>query len=173
MPLDVDALTVDGEWVRHAPHRSVLLGRSSVPTDGRWQRGQTVGALYLADERGTAVAEWYRYLAERGLPPAHAIPHDHHLWSVQIDVANLSDSDRLARVGLDPPMPTRRTWPRFQDVGEALWRGGWGGLVAPSAARADHLVLCVFTPTWPPEGCTPLRSIEVAKLPPPPPDLRS
>jgi RES domain-containing protein len=172
VPLDVDAVEVDGEWIRHAPHHSSLLGRASVPTDGRWQRGLTVGGLYLADEPGTAVAEWYRYLAERGLPPAHAIPHDHHVWRVELEVANLSDTDRLARIGLDPPLPSRRIWPRFQDVGEALWREGLAGLLAPSAARPDHFVVCVFTATWPPDGCTPLRSIEITEIPLPPSDLR-
>lgn len=171
MPLDVDAVEVGGEWVRHAPHRLTLLGRASVPTDGRWQCGLTVGALYLADESETAVAEWYRYLAERGLPPAHAIPHDHHAWKTELEVANLSDPDRLARVGLDPPVPRRSTWSRFQDVGEALWREGWAGLLAPSAALPKHCVLCVYATTWPPEGCTPLLSIEIAELPPRPSDL--
>jgi RES domain-containing protein len=172
VPLDVDAVEAGGDWIRHAPHRSSLLGRASVPTDGRWQRGRTVGALYLADERETAVAEWYRYLAERGLPATHAIPHDHHVWSVELKVANLSDTDRLARVGFDPPVPSRRTWPSFQDTGETLWREGWAGLLAPSAARPDHGVLCVFTTSWPPTGCTPLRSVEIAELPSPPRNLR-
>jgi hypothetical protein len=115
VPLDVDAVAVGGDWIRHAPHRSPLLGRASAPTDGRWQRGKVVGALHLADERDTAVAEWYRYLAESGVPATHAIPHDHHVWRVEIDVANLSDTDRLARVGLEPPLPKRRSWPSFQD----------------------------------------------------------
>jgi hypothetical protein len=33
-------------------------------------------ASYLADESASAIAEWYRLLAERGLSPARAIPHD-------------------------------------------------------------------------------------------------
>jgi RES domain-containing protein len=120
--LDVDAVRIDGEWIRHAPHRSQLLGRAVTPADGRWQRGANVGALYLADEPNTAVGEWYRYLAERGLPPVHAIPHDHHIWQVELEVADLSDEDRLARVGLGLPLPRRSTWPPFQDIGEQLWR---------------------------------------------------
>ena len=27
--MDVDTVAVDGEWIRHAPHRSSLLGRAS------------------------------------------------------------------------------------------------------------------------------------------------
>jgi RES domain len=71
--MDVDAVAVDGEWIRHAPHRSSLLGRASEATDGRWQHGEVVRALYLADEPATAIAEWYRLLAESGLPPGRAI----------------------------------------------------------------------------------------------------
>ena len=165
MALDVDAVRIDGEWIRHAPHRSQLLGRASTPTDGRWQRGADVGALYLADEIDTAVAEWYRYLAERGLPPVHAIPHDHHIWRVKLEVANLSGADRLARVGLDPPVPRRRTWPSFQAVGEKLWLEGWAGLLAPSAARVDHAILCIFVTDWPPAACRPISSVEVSEVP--------
>jgi RES domain len=159
---------VRGEWVRHAPHRSSLLGRASVVTDGRWQLAAVTGGLYLADDRETAVAEWYRYLAERGLPPTYAVPHDHHVWRVELEVANLRDPERLARVGLGPPLPTQRTWPAFQEIGDALFNEGWSGLVAPSAARPRHVVACIFTTSWPPAGCTPLRTIEIAEIPTPP-----
>jgi RES domain-containing protein len=135
VPLDVDATPVAGEWFRHAPHRSSLLGRAAEPTDGRWQRAPVVRGLYLADEAATAAAEWYRFLAERGLPPARAIPHDHHIWRVDTELADLSSAERLAAVGLPLPRPSRRSWRPFQDVGETLWRAGWAGLLAPSAAR--------------------------------------
>jgi RES domain-containing protein len=95
--LAVDPIAVSGEWIRHAPHRSDLLGRAIEPTDGRWQRGEVVRGLYLADDPATAVAEWYRYLAERGLPPSVAIPHDHHLWRVDASVADLSTSEAARR----------------------------------------------------------------------------
>jgi RES domain-containing protein len=168
MALGVDAIAIAGEWIRHAPHRSDLLGQSPEATDGRWQRGETVRGLYLADDASTAAAEWYRYLAERGLPPAAAVPHDHHLWKVELDVADLSSDERLAAVGLKPPRPQRRTWRPYQDVGEAVWRDGWPGLLAPSAARPRALVLCVFQDDWPPTGCTPVRAVEITQAPPPP-----
>ena len=56
--MNVDTVAVDGEWIRHAPHRSSLLGRASEATDGRWQHGDVVRALSLADEPATAIAEW-------------------------------------------------------------------------------------------------------------------
>jgi RES domain-containing protein len=78
--MDVETVAAGGEWIRHVPYRSDLLGRAAEATDGRWQHGEVVQALYLADTAQTAIAEWYRFLAERGLPPGHAIPHDHHIW---------------------------------------------------------------------------------------------
>ena len=83
--MDVDAIRVGGEWVRHAPQHSELLGRAAEPTDGRWQRGDVVDALYLADQPDTAIAEWYRFLAEHGLPPGEAIPHEHHVWQLDLE----------------------------------------------------------------------------------------
>ncbi len=167
--MDVDTIAIRGEWIRHAPHRSALLGRSPEPSDGRWQRGDVVRALYVADEPGTAVAEWYRFLAERGVPPSRAIPHDHHLWRLDLELADVSTHERLERVGLGPPRPGRRTWPPFQAVGEELSREGWAGLVAPSAAKPAARIACVFDRgIWPPEGCKPLRAIEITDVPVPP-----
>jgi RES domain-containing protein len=167
--LDVDATRVAGDWVRHAPHHSTLLGRVTEATDGRWQHGSVVRGLYLADESATATAEWYRFLAERGLPPAHAIPHDQHIWHIDLELADLSSADRLAAVDLPLPRPSRRTWPPFQAVGDALAHAGWAGLLAPSAARPQSLIVCIFDhDTWPPVGCTPLRAIEISETPPPP-----
>jgi RES domain-containing protein len=167
--LDVEATRVAGEWIRHAPHRSSRLGRGAEPTDGRWQHGAVVRGLYLADDAMTASAEWYRFLAERGLPPSRAIPHDHHIWPIELELADLSSPERLAAVGLQPPRPSRRTWPAYQDVGDALCHASWSGLLAPSAARPGAQIVCIFDPgTWPPAGCEPLRTVEIAEVPPPP-----
>lgn len=168
MALHVDAIHVKGEWLRHAPHRSDLLGRSAEPTDGRWQRGETVRGLYLADEPATAIAEWYRWLAERGLPPAHAIPHDHHVWQLDLELADLRSVARLAALGVDLPAPGRRTWPSYQQIGETLWLEGWAGLITRSAARPEAFVVCVFTDVWPPTGCVPRHVTEVSDVPAPP-----
>lgn len=119
------------------------------------------------------MAEWYRWLAERGLPPAQAIPHDHHVWTLDLELADLRSIRQLDSLGLKPPVPGRRTWPPYQDVGERLWREGWHGLVAPSAARLDALIVCVFDVDWPPDGCVPKRAIEIADVPVPPIDMRT
>ena len=165
--MDVDTVAVHGEWIRHAPHRSSLLGRAAEPTDGRWQRGEIVRGLYLAAELATAIAEWYRLLAERGLPPARAIPHDHHAWELELQFADLSTPDRLARLNLETPRPGRRTWAPFQAVGEQLFREGFAGILALSAARPQALISCIFDlGAWPPDGCRPIKAIAINEAPP-------
>jgi hypothetical protein len=118
--LEVETAPIAGEWVRHAPRGGALLGRARDPTGGRWQRGQVIGGLYLADEPATPAAEWYRFLAERGRPPSQAIPHDQHTWTVELTVADLSDPARLRRVGLPEPTPTIATVARPASV--LVWR---------------------------------------------------
>ena len=98
MSLTVDAIAVDGDWIRHAPPASDLLGRSAIPGDGRWQRGETVAALYLADSAETATAEWYRLLAEHGFYPEDYRPFDYHRWRLALNLADLSDTSRLRAV---------------------------------------------------------------------------
>lgn len=173
MALRVAARAVEGVWVRHVPHRADLLGRASVPADGRWQRGEVVPGLYLADSIETATAEWYRSLAEWGLAPQDHVPYDHHEWRLDLQLADLSDLERLRDVGLPAPLPDRRMWSTFQRVGEQLWRERWAGLVAPSAARPEALVACVFAATWPPAGCEVVRVSPVIAVPPPPRGMRT
>jgi RES domain-containing protein len=165
--LAVDAVHVDGEWTRQAPHHSHLLGQPETPTDSRWQHGEIVSALYVADARVTAVAEWFRFLAELGIPPGRAVPHDHHVWQLNLELADPSTDRRLAKVGLRTPRPGRATWTPYQDTGETLWREGWAGLLAPSTARPEALIACIFATQWPPAGCAPIEAIEIGEAPPP------
>jgi RES domain-containing protein len=129
-----------------------------------------VDALYLADTELTVWAEWYRHLAERGLAPLYHLPRD--LWRYRApvtSVADLSEGDRLRDVGLEMPAPGRQTWRPFQTVGEQLWREGWPGLVAPSAARPEGNVLCLFVEG---PGAMPVRPFgrrRVVHEPPAPP----
>jgi hypothetical protein len=142
--LDVDATHVAGRWIKHAYPGAPPLAPRVPPPDTRWQRGDVVDALYLAADEQTAWAEWYRHLAERGLPPNQQVPRDLWSWDVDVVVADLSGASQLARVQLLTPRPGRRTWPAYQQIGERLASDGWAGLLAPSAARPEHLVLCLF-----------------------------
>ncbi len=145
MPLDIDPAPVRGVWFRHVPAGGAPLYRPEHPADGRWQRGEVVEGFYLADSEETAWAEWYRALAEAALPPLRQLPRD--LWRFEVDVdrvADLSSSERLERVKLDPPIPDRRQWPTYQTVGEMLFADGWSGILYEAAARRGSLALCLF-----------------------------
>lgn len=160
MALNVDATPVRGVWFRHVPAGAEPLFRPDRPDDSRWQRGEVVEGFYLADSEDTAWAEWYRALAERGVPPMSQLPRE--LWRFNIDVVrvgDLSTAERLERVGLPPPVPDRRQWPSFQTVGETLFADGWAGVLYPSAARPESLALCLFRAAD--------RLVGVDPLPPP------
>ena len=84
----------------------------------------------------TAVAEWYRFLAELGTVPGRAVRHDHHPWRLDLELADLSSERQLASVGLGPPRPGRTTWPPYQDIGERLRRGPRSTRTGPGTGAA-------------------------------------
>lgn len=170
MALDVGPTQATGLWLKHTYPGAAPLVQRDPPPDNRWQRGDVVDALYLAEDERTAWAEWYRHLAELGLPPNAQMPRDLWTWRVDTEVADLSTADRLARVGLDVPRPGRRTWPPYQHIGETLAAEGWNGLVTLSAARPEHRVLCLFRPSAGDlAGATPVPPARRVAQPPPPP----
>lgn len=169
MSLDVAAVAVRGHWVRHTYPGSQPLPERDPPPDNRWQRGEIVDALYLADGEDTAWAEWYRHLAERAIPPLAQMPRELWTWQVDVEVVDLSSSEKLAAVGLDPPAPHRGDWRAYQRVGEQLSRDGWAGLVAPSAARMGGRVLCLFRDENGVRGAYSLPSPRRVSDPPAPP----
>lgn len=158
MNLDLDRVSVAGSWWRHGPHGADPLWLASPPSNGRWQRGSTVAAIYLADEEQTAWAEWYRLLAEAALPPTHGMPRDLWRWTIAVsDVADLGTPEKLARLGLPAPKPSRSAWAAYQEVGEQLHRNGCNGVLYPSAARPRHHALCLFRDGILIQGAEPVR----------------
>jgi RES domain-containing protein len=136
---------VAGTWWRVNHPGGDPLRWTDEPADGRWERGATVRALYLADSAETAWAEWFRHTSELGVPPQKRMPRD--LWRFHVDldrVADLTAPGELAKRGVRNLSPSRRQWSRTQPIGERAWRQGFAALLAPSAARADGLVLVVF-----------------------------
>lgn len=170
-----DRIAVVGTFYRHLPGKGDPLWRASPPRDGRWQRGETVEGFYIADEPETAWAEWYRSLAELALRPETALPRD--LWRLEVrvdDVAALTTEEKLRAVGLELPRPDRRSWSPYQDVGERLFREGYRGVLAPSAARPTHRTLCLFRTQPGIPGIAPIRPPEtVREAPAPPRGLRT
>jgi hypothetical protein len=98
LSLDVDPVRVTGRWVRHAYPGGPAFADRDPPPDNRWQRGDHVDALYLADDDATAWAQWYRHPAERGLPPHEQMPRDLWQWEIDVEVADLSDALPASRV---------------------------------------------------------------------------
>jgi hypothetical protein len=100
----------------------------------------------------------------------HQLPRD--VWRHQVqtlNVADLSDANRLTRVGLTLPTPGRKAWPAHQHVGETLWNEGWHGLLASSAARLSGLVLCLFVEDPTNLPAQPVAPPKVVSEPPVPP----
>jgi RES domain-containing protein len=141
--LTVEAIDVHGVWWRQLPFGSDPLFRAEPPSDGRWQRGEVVGALYFADSEETAWAEWYRALAEFAIPPDRQMPRDLWRWQIDVEDADLSNREALREVGLPLPRPTQSEWPTFQGVGERLWREGYAGMLGLSGSRPESLTLHV------------------------------
>ncbi|MGH2861253.1 MAG: RES family NAD+ phosphorylase [Solirubrobacteraceae bacterium] len=147
MALSIELTTVTGRWLRHIPAGADPAVRPAAAGDNRWQRGSIVDALYLCDQTACVWAEWYRHLAELAIPPQMALPRD--LWTytvTDLHVADLRSPEQLAAIGLPVPRPGRQSWQPFQAVGERLYADGYAGLLAPSAARPQSVVLCVFLP---------------------------
>ena len=166
----VERVSVAGGWWRQTPHGSDPLWMASPPSSGRWQHGETIAAIYLADEEATAWAEWYRGLAEIALPPTHGMPRDLWRWTIALDnIADLSSPDRLAILCLPVPRPGRRTWEPFQTAGEALHNEGCRGVLYPSAARPGHKALCLFRDGVLLAGADPVRPPITHRDPPAPP----
>lgn len=170
MALNVTAVAVRGRWVKHTYPGSPPLPERDPPPDNRWQRGDVVDALYLANTEETAWAEWYRHLAERAIPPLAQMPRELWTWEVDVEVADLSTERRLAAVGLHPPAPSRREWSTYQRVGEQLAREGWAGLLAPSSAHTHGKVLCLFRNHKIMRGAEPIHPPHHILEPPPPPE---
>jgi RES domain-containing protein len=166
----VERVSVAGSWWRQIPHGSDPLWLASPPSSGRWQHGEKVAAVYLADDEETAWAEWYRALAEIALPPTHGMPRDLWRWTIAVgEIADLSTPEKLARLDLLAPRPGRRTWAPFQDAGERLHGDGFRGILYPSAARPDHKALCLFREDVLIPGADPQRPPVTHRDPPAPP----
>ena len=104
------------------------------------------------------------------------MPRD--LWRFDVDLAKVADltvPGELAKRGLRSLSPSRRQWSRTQPIGEQAWRQGFPAVLAPSAARAEGLVLVVFrTEPGPIAGVKPIKPAKrVSDLPALPVGLRT
>jgi hypothetical protein len=129
-----------------------------------------MAALYLASDEPTAWAEWYRHLAERGIEPLGAVPRDLWRFAIRLTrIADLSTPAQLARAGLPAPLPSRESWPDFQELGAQLATTGWDGVPSASAARPAGLTLCVHAHAASTPGVRQLPPRTRVERPPAPP----
>jgi RES domain-containing protein len=104
------------------------------------------------------------------------LPRD--LWKFEVDlrdVADLTPDGVLSGYGITTLSPSRGQWSETQPIGEAAWRAGATGVLAPSAAHVGGRVLAVFR-THPGKltGLKPIRPPRrYAELPPLPRGLRT
>lgn len=85
------------------------------------------------------------------------------------EIADLSTPEKLARLDLPEPRPSRRTWAPFQVAGGRLHGDGYRGILYPSAARPDHKALCLFRAGALIPGAEPQRPPVTHRDPPAPP----
>jgi RES domain-containing protein len=165
-------IPLGGIWYRHVRRGGDPLGLAPGDARGRWQRARVVAALYLADGPDTAWGEFYRGLAEHGIPPALRMPRD--LWRYEValtEVADLTDPAALMALGLPSAIPDSSQWPAFQAVGERLAGAGVQAVLYRSAARPAHRCLCVFAPAL--DRLTALDHERFDALPAPPRGMRT
>ena len=174
MPSPIPAVPLAGVWYRHVRADAPPLPSHRAP-DGRWQRGEQLAGLYLAQDPDTVWAEWYRALAELGLPPDTRLPRDLWRFSVNLHrVAELSRRAALRAIGLPDPRPDREQWPAFQEAGAKLAAEGFQGVLFRSSARPAGLCVCVFASEAGFPGVRPVEGPErIVAAPVPPREMRT
>lgn len=173
--LPAPRIRVSGTWWRITRATLDPLFLAPEPSDGRWQRGSVIRAIYLGDDEATVWAEWYRHTSEAAVPPDQRLPVA--IWRVDVeveDVADLTAPGVLEAHGIESLAPKRKRWPPTQKIGESYWRDGARAVLAPSAARAGGRILAVFRTDEAVQGLTPVPPPKrYRSLPPLPPGLRT
>ena len=160
---------VAGTWYRHVPAGAAPMPGRPAP-DGRWQRGEQVPGLYLAQDQDTV---WGRVVPRAGrarLPPDSRLPRD--LWRFRValeQVADVSAPTSLRQLGLPDILPDRSQWPAFRNAGARFAQEGFQAVLFGSSARPAGLCLCVFGAREGFAGVTPIGSPERTSAAPPPP----
>ena len=132
-----------GEVVRHiAPGYLPLSGEGARIHGGRWNPPDSFPTLYTALTRETMLDELERAARRQGLTVADLLPRIEVRYGVGLQrVLDLRDPEALASVGLKPGDIAADDWTACQAVGEAAHHAGFEGILAPSAAEGDVLVV--------------------------------
>lgn len=149
----IDALPAtrfDGEAFRHvSAGRDPLSTAGSRAHGGRWNPPDVFGALYLALDEETAVAELERAAAAQALPVAAMLPRTiHRVRIVAPNILDLRASEALAAVNLDAQILQARSQEPCRAVGQAAHYLERQGVLAPSATGRGT-VLALFPDRMP------------------------
>jgi RES domain-containing protein len=141
----VGSAAISAEAFRHiAKDRHPLSGAGARLHGGRWNPPESFSTLYLALQRDTVVAEFYRLAARQGRAPEDFLPRQMHRYEVTLAAAlDLRPAAARESLGLTEDVLHALDASRCQEIGAAAHYLGFEGIIAPSAT-GNGTVLAVF-----------------------------
>lgn len=135
-----------GNVYRHqAAQWNPLSGAGARTIGGRWNPPQSFATLYLALERETAVAEFFRMAEKAGRAASDFLPRRLYRYDVRLSgLVDLRPRAHRETVGLSDHDLAGDDLGACQAVGEAAQYLGREGILAPSATGSGD-VLAVFS----------------------------
>lgn len=137
------SLTVVG-YRNQTPAFDPKSGEGARRFGGRFNPPKSFPVVHLCLTRPCVVAELTRQAERQGISVADLLPRE--LWAVQVEldgVLNLTDSDGLEHLDLDPADLTREGHELTREIGEAAFEQGFQAVRSRSATGVDE-VLAVF-----------------------------
>lgn len=141
----LEPASLEATAFRHLAERRHPLSASGARVHGgRWNPPDSFATLYLALERETAIAEFYRLAARQRRDPEDFLPRRLYRYDVALEaVLDLRGAAARATIALDDAELRAADATACRRVGEAAEHLGLEGLLAPSATGAGT-VLAVF-----------------------------
>lgn len=143
---ELGSTTWSGLLYRHtAPQRDALSGEGARIFGGRWNPVESTPTVYFADSVDACVAEFARLAATQGGRRAFRPRSLHTVRAWDLEILDLSHRDAIEAVGLSLSDVLSADRKPCQDVGEGAFFLGRQGVLAPSAADDQGLILAAFT----------------------------
>lgn len=161
---------ISSEVFRHmGPGYSPRSGEGARIQGGRWNPPNSFPVLYLAWQRETAIAEFYRRAEREGIPPENLLPRHLHRYRVELQgVLDLTNPEMADAVGLTRDAFTATDASRCQAVGDAAHYVGCEAVLALSATGIGEVV-AVFSDRLRAGSIVEPLDYEVWDIPPPRP----